>query len=478
MSLRLRLTLTYGVVLIVVVGLFAGVLFVSLQRALSAEMDRRLQVRASQVELTIWPGSGPLKREELTSAHLDLSPVEALKAPSVYVQVLDPFGEVIAHSSNLNDMALPVETNGLNKALLGESSFGDTFAEDDHPVRMLSVPVRVGSEVVGILQVGQSRQPLRDTLEDLSRLLLILGAGAVGAAGLICWLVADRALRPLHLIADRAAVIAARRDFGSRVEAVRQRDEVGKLAQTVNDLLDTVEDTLRQHREFVADASHELRNPLLALQANIEVLPRIEDETAQAECLADARDQTQRLARLVQDLLLLARAEANQLLEFDAVSLSEVLQRAAYEASLRAGDRAVKIDRCEDIQILGDRIRVTQMLNNLVDNALRHTRSDGTITLSLWRENNWAVLEVADDGEGIAEEDLPRIFDRFFRAAHARSDQRGAGLGLAIVKHLAEAHGGSITVSSEPGRGSSFSIRLPLEQSLVRPEPPILYAIA
>lgn len=463
MSLRLRLTLAFALMLVLCIAGFGAILFVAMQRALEAEMDRRLVVRASQVQLTIWPGVSSLAAEDITSARLDLSPLAALNAPTLYVQVLNRDGSVVARSANLQGAELPVEPGGLQQALRGERAFTDVFVEDDHPVRILNIPIPIERGIVGVLQVGQSRQPLRDTMDDLGRLLAVLGAAAVGFAGFVGWSVANGAIRPLRTMAERAAAIAEEGDFHRRVGPAAGRDEIGQLGRTVDHLLETVDETLRRHREFVADTSHELRNPLLAIRANLELLTRVEEPEAKAECIAEASSQIERMSRLVQDLLLLAQAEADQVLDRRVVDLGPLVERVAHEARQRAAERAVHVELGDPVEVFVDEGRLEQVLTNLVDNALQHTRTDGRIELSIEREDGWARIQVTDDGEGIAPEHLPYVFERFYRGSGAVSGgeaQSGLGLGLAIVKHLTEAHGGRVSVESAPGAGATFSVWL------------------
>ncbi|MBI4499496.1 MAG: HAMP domain-containing protein [Chloroflexi bacterium] len=469
MSLRLRLTLTYSAFVGLTIAVFGLVLYTTMSQNLEAEMDQRLQIRADQVQLTIWPGTDSLTPEDLTSAKLDLSPLADLDAPGLYVQVLDRAGQVLATSESLRGAVLPTHPASLAAALEGKRVFSDITVGEGRGMRMLSVPIVVESRVVGVLEVGQSRRPLQDTISDLRTLLLLLGAATLAIAGVGGWLVARHGLLPLRAISQQAADIAAQRDFRQRLHLAERRDEVGQLARTIDKLLETVQDTLRWHREFVADTSHELRNPLLALRTNLELIDRVADAEARAECVREARQQIERMSRLVSDLLLLAQVEAGQVIERRPVALRPLIESVARDAAQRADGQQVQIAGAEPLEILGDEGRLTQVLTNLVNNALRHTPPGGTITLRLGREDGWAYLAVADSGEGIAPEHLPHIFERFYRVEKpgARAGH-GTGLGLAIVKHLAEAHGGWVTAESELGRGSCFTVWLPLRPG-VRP---------
>jgi signal transduction histidine kinase len=462
-SLRLRLTLTYALLVALILGAFSFVLYVAMRQALEAEMDRRLQVRANQVELSIWPGTTDLAAEDVTFAKLNLSPLDRLNAPTLYVQVRDNDGDVIVTSSNLRGGSLPTDEPSLAMALSGQRVLGDVTIDEHHGLRILSVPISAEGKVVGVLQVAQSRRILQETIDELRTRLQLLGIGALLVAGLVGWLVAHRGLRDLSRMSHQAAEIATRRDFSRRLGIGQRRDEIGQLARTVDDLLVTVEDTLRTHREFVADTSHELRNPLLAIQTNLDLVNRVPNREARAECVQEARQQVEHMSRLVADLLLLAQVEAGQVVERRRVPLFPVLERVAEEARHQSNGREISLEGNRAVEILGDEGRLRQVFSNLVDNAVKHTLPDGHVRVMLDRYDGRARVSVVDDGEGIPAEHLTHVFDRFYQVRPPQADSATSpGLGLAIVKHLTEAHGGTITVDSEVGRGSRFTVWLPL----------------
>ncbi|GEM_PF-6634887 len=456
MSLRVRLTLTFaGIVALVVAGLGA-VLYVTMRTTLAAEMDRRLLVRADQVQLALWPGPDSPSVADLAPGNVSLAPLAQLDAPAISVQVLDLSGRLLASSENL-EAALPLDQPSFQRAVRGQPGFADFTTPSGRLTRVVSVPIRAEAQPVAVLRVVQSREVLREAMDGLRRLLLSLGGLAVVLAGATGWLVAYRGLNPLSTISAQAAEIAAERDFGRRLSLKGvHRDEVGRLAGVVDELLDKVEDTLRAHREFLAETSHELRNPLLAIRTNLDLLSRVRDQQAREECISEAIEQVTRMSRLVSDLLLLAQVESRLVLERRAVDLQQVIERATREARVRAAGQGVAAECPAGLSVLGDELRIAQILGNLLDNAIKHTPAGGRITVRGEREGDWARLEVADTGEGIAADALPHIFERSFSL-----DGSGHGLGLAIVKHLAEAHGGRVAARSELGRGATISVWLP-----------------
>jgi two-component system, OmpR family, sensor kinase len=471
-SLRWRLALAFAAIMGATLAIFSVLLYVAMRTALETEMDRRLQVRASLVHLTIWPGTTALTLKDLTSADLDIAPLTALNSPNAYVQVLGTDGHVIAVSGNLHGTSLPINAQSLNAALTGSSIMNDVEVEPGHSVRVLSAPIRFDDRIVGVLQVGQSRLPLQETMNGLAHLLQTLGLLAALLAGTVGWLIARRGLRDLGAISTQAAIISATRDFRQRLWLGRSGDEVAQLASTIDELLTTIDDTLRVHREFASDASHELRNPLLALQTNLELLEEENDPSARAECLAEARLQVRRMSRLVSDLLVLAQREAGLVVERQPTALRPLITRIAREAERRANGQQIRLARLDPMTVWGDEDRLAQVLTNLMDNAIKHTPPGGTIELEGRQVESYVELSVSDNGEGIASEHLPHLFDRFYRAVSDPSGpDKGTGLGLAIVKHLTEAHGGQVTVVSEIGKGSRFTVLLPLPPELTTSSP-------
>ncbi|HEU0168157.1 MAG TPA: HAMP domain-containing sensor histidine kinase, partial [Chloroflexota bacterium] len=209
--------------------------------------------------------------------------------------------------------------------------------------------------------------------------------------------------------------------------------------------------------------SHELRNPLLAIRMNLDLLGRVPSAAAREECLHEARQQVERMSRLVADLLLLAQVERGLVIERTPVELADVAARAAREAQLRAMGQTIRLRIRAHVFTLGDEDRLLQVLLNLLDNAIKHTPAGGTIELGLDTADGQPRLWVEDNGAGIPAEHLPRIFDRAYRINPSEPGPHASyGLGLAIVKYLTEAHGGRVSVTSQPGQGARFEVRLPL----------------
>ena len=292
-----------------------------------------------------------------------------------------------------------------------------------------------------------------DAAQDTVMFFLMIGVPIlIVVAGAATYVFAGRALRPVEAIRARVASMSEK-DLAERVPVPAARDEVGRLAETMNGMIARLEQAQKVQRRFVADASHELRSPLATIGAGLELLQDSDPSTVGA-----LRGETRRLGRLVDDLLLLARADERGLQpRHDEVDLDEIVEAERgrpYEDGMRTEVRA------EHVRVVGDRSQLVRVLRNLVDNAHRHARSHVLVTLG--RDGDRAVLDVADDGPGVPADDRIRIFERFVRLddARARADG-GSGLGLAIVAEVVAAHDGQVWVDDAPGGGALFRVRLP-----------------
>lgn len=330
--------------------------------------------------------------------------------------------------------------------------------------RVYSLPVGSGKPN-GYVLTWASLEQLDDSRSFLRLMLLgvVIGGTVVAAAG--SFVVAGQALRPVATMTQTARAIAASRGFARRLQAPARKDELGRLAITFNEMLASLEEAYRLQQRFVADAAHELRAPLTAIMGNLDLLTRTQDMPAEerAEALAYADGEAQRLSRIVSELLTLARADAGQTLERGPVELDRVLLNALSETRALAGGRRVELVSFEPALVQGDPDRLKQLVLNLLDNAIKYTPPEGDITIEMSCSNDEAVLTVRDAGIGISPEDLPHVFERFYRADLARSrDPGGSGLGLSIVRWIVDQHEGELSVESAAGQGTKVTVRLPL----------------
>lgn len=476
MPIRLRVTLLSTWLLAVALAIFGLIFYLVLVDSLRAEIDRRLESRARAiVDLIALANPGGLP----PLIDLQSGPVDELRAPGVFAQILDPRGEVITTSSNLQGVTLPVEPSRVQPALAGQRALLTVPIREGVELRVLYEPLVARGTVVGVLQLAESLAPLEVTATRVQRYLLAGGGLTLGLATVVSWIVVGRALIPIATVTRTARQIRATGDVGRRIETGTTRDEVGLLAETINEMLAGIERTLIVQRDFLADSSHELRSPLTVIRGNLDLIRRAPDEESRDECVREAETEAARMARIVDDLLLLARQDAALTFNRQPVDVGQLVAEVERRARVVARGVDLRLGRADATIVEGDAERLRQAVQNLVDNALRHTAPGGSVAISAVAEGGRVAIAVEDTGVGIAAEHLPRLFDRFYRVDKPRSRAGGGtGLGLAIVKYVAEAHGGAVAVQSEPGVGSRFTIVLPVTRlAAPRPEQPALASI-
>jgi heavy metal sensor kinase len=366
-------------------------------------------------------------------------------------------------------VTLPELVEALRQAGRGEQSFS-TVPLGGGDWRVFSTPIRLNGNLIGVLQIARSEENIAQAQRQLLTLiavaipLLLVLATAVGL------FIAGRALNPIDRIVRTADRIGGD-DVSERIDIDHTPDEVGRLAATLNRMLDRIDGTLERQRRFTADASHELRTPLAALTAEIELAlerPRTTEEYQQT--LRSLAEDCSRLNLLVRDLLTLARVDSGQeRLVLETMELDDLTEGVMETLTPLAEQRGVRLESgvIKPVDIVGDQTRLTQLLVNLVDNGLKYTPAGGAVTVSVHQDGSAAIIRVKDTGRGIPARDVPHIFDRFYRvdSGRARSDG-GTGLGLAICEWIVRAHGGQINVQSVEGQGSMFTVRLPLHPAI------------
>lgn len=305
-------------------------------------------------------------------------------------------------------------------------------------------------------QIGRMRSII---LFGLPAALLLAAAGGL--------LVARKSLQPVVTISEQAEGISAK-NLHERLTVNNPNDEIGRLAGIFNAMLGRLDASFRVMREFVADASHELRTPLAIVQGEAEVtLSRDKTAHEYKESLTIIRGQTKRMARIVNDMLSLARSDAGeQHLRLEELYLNDLVEDCCQVAQALADPKGVRLswDAGEDISFRGDEELLKRMALNLLDNAIHYTPSGGAVSVKLMREPSLARLVVCDTGIGIPPECIGRVFDRFYRVDKSRArSEGGSGLGLSIARLAAESHHGSVDVVSRPGQGSTFTVCLPLQ---------------
>jgi two-component system, OmpR family, sensor histidine kinase MprB len=449
MPLRRRMAVATALAVGVAVLLAAGIAYAAVRGELRRQVDDQLREQAGLVTRV-----GEHRLDVIRGMRIPAPPARR-GGPADYQQLLRSPGEPVVLGPGV---PIPVDDRAEEVAAGTAGSYLSDERIDDEHVRVLTAPLPEG----GAPQLARSLESVDSVLARLRWVLLALVAGGVGLAAVLGRLAARHLVAPVARVTEAARHIAETEDLGRRIE-VAGDDEVGELAARFNAMLDTLEGSIAAQRRLVSDASHELRTPVTSLRTNIEVLAEGRlDPAERARLVADVQAQAEELSALVADLIELARGAepeaaglqhgagagwATEEVRLDAL-VAEAIERArrhAPQVEISADLRPAVLDGVPE--------RLARAVNNLLDNAARH----GTVVDV--RAGPGGV-RVRDDGSGIAAEDLPHLFDRFYRGAAARGEP-GTGLGLAIVRQVAEQHGGSVAAANADGGGAEFELRLP-----------------
>jgi signal transduction histidine kinase len=374
------------------------------------------------------------------------------------LQLLDRDGKVMAASTSIQGEPALSPLRPQPGQTLRENRQLQIAAQDEFRLVAVGVDTTSGPAIV---LAGRSLRPVNDSVAAALALLVVGCPLLLATVGAATFVFVGRSLHPVEAIRRRVATISGR-DLRARVPVPAARDEVARLAETMNAMLDRLQASANTQRRFVADASHELRSPLTTLRAGLELLAPHQPAPA-GKTMDMLLEETDRLDRLISGLLLLARADDQGLaLRASDVDLDDLVDA---ERQRLHPSHLVFVVTAQPVRVRGDAHQLAQALRNLVDNAVRY--AERTVTVRLSQENGFAVLEVADDGPGIPTADRERVFERFVRLDESRSrDAGGSGLGLAIVREIAHAHGGRASVVDSPtGTVVRVHIRLNIEST-------------
>ncbi|NMB68134.1 MAG: HAMP domain-containing protein [Chloroflexi bacterium] len=452
MSLRLRFSLLYTSLLGGVLLLFGGLVYGLVSFLLLNQIDYTLTQEAQSIIAVLKADSA--NQLDLNSA-AQVSPTE-----NILIQFWNTDQQLLLARPAIWQQAL--DADGLRS---GVPVFHSIGTGDNVNLRVLSVPVTTPRGPVGVLQVGINMGLVVAVQRSLAVVLSLLTLGAMIITGLVIWLVTGRALAPISMLTRTTAEIMRADDLSRRIPTLGiSNDEVGRLVVAFNNTLERLEMLFTTQSRFMADVSHELRTPLTVIKGNLSLMRRMKE--VDEESLASINEEVDRLTRLVGDLLMLAQAESGRLpLQLATVELDGLLLDVVQQLQPLAGDRRLVVSEIDEVQLVGDRDRLRQVLLNLIGNAIQHSPSGSKVMLRLSRDENFSHLEVADTGPGIPADDLPHIFERFYRGERSRKRGPGTGfgLGLSIAYWIVANHGGSIDVQTHEGNGTTFTVNLPLK---------------
>jgi len=456
-SIKFRFTIWYLLVLaVLLIALSAGVYFY-LSRSLYHNLDDSLELRSTQLR------SIPAILESISQGEFQ-----------------EELGEIVILYFYSGDQLVEVSPRGISipsnesisQAIGGTSSFATVQTSEGERLRLLAVPINISipGPPPGIqpaaLVIAHSTKQIDQALAGLLRTLIIAVplALALAAAGGI--FLARRALKPVDKIAQTAREIGES-DLSQRIN-VNTKDELGRLAATLNEMIGRLEKAFQRQKQFTGDASHELRTPLAVIEAESTLALQKERPSSDYQrSLEIISQESRQMSSLIDQLLTLARADAGkEQWNFTEVNLGKLISNLSADVEVLCQEKglSLRLGKTKDLVVKGDEAKLRELFMNLLDNAISYTPAPGTVSVSFRREEQMAVVAIMDTGIGIPAEEMPFIFERFYRVDKSRSRaEGGSGLGLAICRHIAETHGGKIEVESKVGAGSTFSVWLPLQ---------------
>jgi signal transduction histidine kinase len=453
MSLRLRLTLLYstlmGAILLVISAAVTLVITALLLKQIDDTLSLAQEVIVEKISIN------QVGKVEATLDSTDIS-------SEVYMQIWGLDGDLQSSFGKLKNFEnRPFDRDGLK---LETPTYRDLSGLGWH-IRVLTIPLQKNGHKIAVLQVASKLDPVDSARKSLTDILSIIWIVAVLFSGIAVWLTIGQTLKPLGAITETVEQINRADDLSRRIPySGPDSDEIGSMVGSFNQTLERLEALFTSQQRLLADVSHELRTPLTVIKGNVDLMRRM--KSLDAESLTSIDQEAGRLTRLVGGLLLIAQAESGKLtLVMKKVELDLLLTEVFQEMSILAGGKVhVHLNEIDQVYVNGDRDRLKQVFINLVANAIQYTPPGGDVFLSLEHIKDQSRIIVRDTGPGIPAEDLPHIFERFYRAekSRTRGKSTGFGLGLSIANWIVERHGGRIEVASQEGKGTTFAIWLPL----------------
>lgn len=468
LSFKTRLAVWHAVVTGIVLVIASLGSHALLSEAISRELDAHLLAMAETEAGII--AANPEQTVQVYEPHNSgVATPSSIKRLDQLVQIVDHEGLVLARSTNLGSARLPTSAGLPARVALGEPVFETLKFEHfgGEPVRIVSVPVRIAGGARYVVQVGESLDDIVIAARAARWLFLVMSLGILSATTIVGLVLTRKAFAPIDEIVRRTRQIGVW-SLSERLPMPANDDEIARLTQTLNGMLDRIEQAVEMQKRFTADASHELRSPLSRLRAELEVaLRRPREQTEYEDTLRSCLQEVERLSSLTEELLILARLDAarGQKPEKGAATLVTIVEEAMRRIETDASRRGVTVALGPSAEVA---VKMTPsaarlLVSNLLDNAVKFSPPGGQVTVSISAAKSEAVLSVSDTGPGIPSDDIPFLFERFHRGSTSRaSNTPGVGLGLAISRAVVEAHGGQISVQTSASDGTRFSVKLPV----------------
>jgi heavy metal sensor kinase len=458
LPIRLRLTGWYFAVLAVVLPAFGVSGYLAMRHSIRQTVDEELEIRAEGVHQLIERNVGRGAKGDLPEG---LREHTELRAGGALLQVADGQGNWLYRSKVMSDYGVPRISPSSPKI--------SEYTGNDVPLRIRNLTVIVDGEPY-FIQAAFEMDDFYEALYHFELLLYIAIPLLLICSALGGYWISTRALAPVDQITKTARTISAQ-NLSSRLVVSPTGDELQRLSETLNGMLDRLEASFKKITQFTADASHELRTPVAVMRTRAELsLRKARSPEEYRDVIAEVLTELEKTSGLIEQLMFLARADSGaETLNFSPTNVTEVLREACHQGSALAEAKQIGFQEqisSDSMWIRGDATSLRRLFLILIDNAVKYTPANGQVEVSLHRNNGYAIAQVRDTGIGIAENDLPNVFERFYRADKARTRELGGvGLGLSIGRWITEVHSGTIEVQSAPGRGSVFQIRLPITQA-------------
>lgn len=459
-SIRSFLAFTYTIVVVLIISVLGVGIQLLVENRLRANVNADLNRQAQQISRFIVNDVDTDLTEQINRIVEGLN-IAGTGSDVTYIRLYDASGLPMLFPEQQPSIpqASPKELRTLKPNTPPQTEIGTNGTS----LLVLTRRVSYHGQTLAYLQLAKDLEPINRITSQLRQTLItgIILAGAI--AGAVSYGMAWQALKPFSEIVEDTEQIGVN-DLDRRLPDTYGVEEVGRLARSFNALLDRLQRAFNLQRRFVADASHELRTPLTTIRGNIEVLlldPDLPPSTREA--LEHVSGESARLSRLVTNLLLLARADAGHRgPQKSPVDIHGLVLETLRQIRPIAGHVHLELTHEDQAMVLGDMDMLKQVLLNLLDNAVKYTPNGGHVYVGIYQESGWVVIEISDTGAGISRHDMEHVFDRFYRSEKTRQEATGSGLGLSIVNWVIQAHGGHVTVESEAGKGSTFTVHLPL----------------
>lgn len=461
LPIKWKLTLWYGGILALILIIFSSGVYIYFRNSLQISIDVKIK---SIAEVLASSMTDTHNQSVFGNFERYLENVLGRKPKGKFIQIIDASGKIGAKMNDIETETIPVSFNTMERALKGEAVY-ETMENVNPRLRMLTLPILENKKITSIVQVGSSLADFDETMRKLLIIMIISIPTSIGATIILGYFMAKKSLRPVDQI-RRAAVKISSSNLDERIDIKGRKDELSRLAETFNAMINRLKDAFQRVNQFSIDVSHELKTPLTILKGETEVALRKERANEEYKKLLESNlEEIDRMSRIIDDLLLLSKADSKDMkLNVENISLRDLLADVCMNMKIVATNKGIDlaVNELADVRFIGDELKLRRMLLNIIENGIKYTQEGGIVTVSSSTDNGYAYITVKDNGAGISKDDLKYIFDRFYRADRSRKRESGSGLGLSISKWIAEAHKGTIEVESQLSTGSQFSIKLPL----------------